>query len=98
LKEVKAPAAPAHLSKEARSKWDRIVADWIVSAADLMILQGGLEAWDQHQECRRLVAEQGVTFTTETGMIRVNPAVKVGLDSFAAFRQSWRQLGLQPEE
>jgi P27 family predicted phage terminase small subunit len=96
VKAVEVPPAPEHLSDEARDLWERIVGEWELDVGSLPILRGALESWDAYQECRRQVAADGPTFTTENGMIRQHPAAKLALDNFGAFRQAMRQLGLEP--
>lgn len=95
---VRIPTPPKHLSREAKAMWREITGEWVLGVDALGILRGALESWDSYQQCRSQVAKDGPTFKTETGMIRQHPAAKLALDSFAAFRQALRQLGLAPEE
>jgi P27 family predicted phage terminase small subunit len=98
LRAVKSPAPPKTLSRESRSTWRSITEEWVLGVDALGILRGALESWDAYQRCRDQVARDGPTFTTPSGMIRLHPASKAGLDAFAAYRQAMRQLGLQPED
>ena len=97
VRSVELPDPPPHLTPEAQAMWTGIVEEWVLDAAALPLLQGALEAWDQCQRCRAIVAEEGETVTSPSGLPRSHPALKAGLDSFAAFRQAMRQLGLAPE-
>jgi P27 family predicted phage terminase small subunit len=92
------PEPPDHLSAEAADMWREIAAEWVLDAGALPLLRGALESWDTYQACRKQVATEGPTFTTDTGMVRAHPAAKLALDNFAAFRQALRQLGLKPAE
>ena len=97
VRPVELPEPPAHLSPEAAEMWTDIVTEWVLDSAALPVLRGALEHWDQYQRCRAIIAREGETVTSPSGLPRAHPAVKAGLDSFAAFRQAMRQLGLQPE-
>lgn len=96
LEAVEAPDPPSHLSEEAAALWRDIVDEWVLGPEALPLLRGALEQWDNYQRCRAQVAQDGPTFTTESGMTRAHPAAKLALDSFAAFRMALRQLGLDP--
>jgi P27 family predicted phage terminase small subunit len=99
LKEVEIPAAPAHLSDEARSMWDKIAAEWLLGPDALPLLRAALEQWDLYQTARREVAERGATVVNpDSGMVRQHPAVKTATDALREFRMCMRQLGLQPPE
>jgi P27 family predicted phage terminase small subunit len=92
------PNAPRHLSPEGKTLWKDITGQWVLGADGLALLRHALEARDQYEVCRRQVAKDGPTFTTESGQIRAHPAAKLSLDFLSEFRMGLRQLGLQPED
>lgn len=96
VRAVVVPKAPGHLSKEAAKLWREIVNEWDLGPDGLAILRGALEHWDTYQACRAAVVRDGVTFQTESGLIRANPAAKLGNDAYSQFRMGMRQLGLEP--
>ncbi|MEO7684800.1 MAG: P27 family phage terminase small subunit, partial [Gemmatimonadaceae bacterium] len=92
------PKAPKHLTTESRKLFDAIVAQWQLGVDGIALLTNALESRDAYEVCRKQVAKDGPTFKAENGMIRVHPGAKLAIDYLSAFRQSMRQLGLQPEE
>lgn len=96
-KPLELPTPPIHLSEEAAAKWNAIVSEWVLDTPALLILRGSLEMWDSYQGYRAVVAQEGGTFRAGSGQVKVHPAAKLALDSFAAFRAGMRQLGLEPE-
>ena len=59
----------------------------------LRLLQAASEAWDRCQQARIAVAENGLTFTDDRGMVRVRPEVGVERDSRTAFMRALREAG-----
>lgn len=92
------PAPPSHLSDEAADMWRDITEKWLIGPDALPLLRAGLESWDLYQRCREEVSRDGPTVSTGQGMIRQHPAARVGTDALTAFRQCFRQLGLEPPE
>ncbi|MFC1660556.1 hypothetical protein ACFL3S_03680 [Gemmatimonadota bacterium] len=58
------------------------------------LLNEGLRARDRAEEARRTLAAQGVTFTSDSGVVHVHPAVRIEKDSTGIFIRVWNQLGL----
>ena len=86
--------APKHLTPDARKHWNRIQAEFELTADTALILQVGLENWDQGQEARRLIREQGLIL----GNGRRHPACEVQKNADALFMRSLRELGLNRGE
>jgi P27 family predicted phage terminase small subunit len=94
----KRPAPPFHLTKGAKEKWKVIVAEWVLDAAGLMLLQGALEQWDAYQEARKILAKDGPVVRNQSGMVRQHPASLVARDSLKGFRLTLKDLGLDQAE
>lgn len=92
------PRPPRHLSPASKRLWTEVVQQWSLGPDGLALFANGLESRDAYEVCRLQIAADGPTFRTETGQIRAHPAGKLALDYLSAFRQTMRQLGLQPEE
>jgi P27 family predicted phage terminase small subunit len=93
----KLPSSPAHLSKDASAWWGEVVRDFNMEPHHLRLLQAACEAWDRCQQARRAVAEQGLTFTDASGVIKANPAVSIERDARTLFARLVRELNLDEE-
>jgi len=95
--------APAGLSKEAQKWFVQIARDYELGLdhAAMLLLQTGLEAWDECRLCRSDVAKNGFTITGRFGEKRPNPAVSSMARSRSAMLRAFTALGLSfatPEE
>jgi phage terminase small subunit len=90
------PTPPEHLSDRAKTLWHAVLAKKkAVSEGRLAMIQAALEALDRADQCRALIAEQGLTTVTKTtGAVHVNPLTKIERESRAMFLASWRIAGL----
>jgi P27 family predicted phage terminase small subunit len=71
----------------------------VIAADGLPILRAGLEQLDMYDQARAQLQREGLTIAhPETGAIRAHPAAGIAKDALSAFRQCFRQLGLQPPE
>ena len=91
------PEPPAHLSERARGLWCEVLSTrGGTSAGRLALLQAGLEALDRADECRRVLAADGLIATTgKTGAVHIHPAAKLETEARRQFASIWRQLNLQ---
>ena len=94
---------PKGLSKEAQGWFRRIVSDYQLAddSAAKLLLQTGLEAWDESRLCRSDIARNGFTIVGRFNERRPNPAVSAMARSRSAFLRSFTALGLSfatPEE
>lgn len=93
----KVPPAPAHLSRESRRLWRRVVTEWVLDEAAQAVLLVGLEALDRLREAQAIVKRDGVVTVSPRGAVRASPALKVEAQSRAAFLAALKQLGLEEE-
>jgi P27 family predicted phage terminase small subunit len=94
---------PKHLSPEARKWFIAITKDYELNSdhAALLLLQTGLEAWDECRLCRSDVAKNGFTILGRFNEKRPNPAVSSMARSRSAMLRAFTALGLSfatPEE
>jgi phage terminase small subunit len=85
--EDRAPApAPEGLSSRAATLWAELVPRVVKGPGRLALLEEALRARDRADECRALIAAQGlVTITKRTGAFHVHPLVKAEKDARAVF-------------
>lgn len=85
---------PDHLSPESKIWFARIAADFVLGHHDLLVLQSAAEAWDRVQECRRILAVEGLTFVDNRKAIRPHPLVQVEITNRTSFARHIRDLAL----
>jgi len=61
------------------------------------LLQAAGEAWDRYQQARTALAEHGLTFTDDKGMVRARPEAAIERDSRIAFARLIRELDLDTD-
>jgi P27 family predicted phage terminase small subunit len=91
------PRAPKQLSKEAFAWWDRIVGDFDLDAAGLMILEAALDAFDRMRAAQADIKKRGISVEDRWGQLKQNPSVATERDSRAAMVKCLRELGLNLE-
>lgn len=93
------PKAPQHLSNSSRNVWRQVFQKWEVDGPTALVLQTALEAFDEIQECRRIIAADGAVLTNpKTKAQRPNPAIAQMRSARAAFLQATKVLNLEPED
>lgn len=91
------PAAPHHLSPEARKLWRRILGEFcITDAAGLALLGTALEAHDRMRQAQSAMAKHGPVFEDRFGGLRANPACSIERDARVAFVAALKALNLEP--
>lgn len=93
----KSSKPPAHLSRKAKDWWNKVVAEWVLDDAGLLILQVGLEAFDRMVEAQIHIKEHGAVAEDRWKQLKVNPAVLVERDSRTAMLAAFKQLHLDLE-
>jgi len=83
------------LSEDAKLLWYEIVGRRANSPERLVLLEVALFSLDRSEECRRIIAEEGLTKTTEaTGAHHAHPLLRIEKDSRAQFLTAWSHLQL----
>lgn len=91
--------APAWLSKDAKSEWQRVmpilIERHILTDADLASFENSCVAIGQVREMERLIKRAGHVVETDRGP-RAHPAVKIQSDAMTRARLLASELGLTP--
>lgn len=92
---------PMHLEAKTRKWWRNVLDDYDLEEHHVKLLTLAAEAWDRCQEARRILDENGLTYTDRFGCPRARPEVAIERDSRIAFARLLRELALDlepPEE
>jgi P27 family predicted phage terminase small subunit len=90
------PAAPHHLSREARRFWRSVLAEYELETHHLAILQAACEALDRTREARAAIEADGAYIDGRFGK-KAHPALAIERDSRTAMLRAIRELGLDLE-
>lgn len=96
---VKTPNAPSWLTKDGKAEWRRVapilVERRVLTEADLGTLESYCTAVARIREAERLIAADGPTYVSSTGIKR-HPAVSIQDASVKSARLCASELGLTP--
>jgi hypothetical protein len=93
---VKAPPPPTGLSSMSEDAWRLLVPSRARSPGRRLLVEQMLRALDRTEECRALIAAQGLTQSTKTtGMVHVNPLVKAEREARGLFAKLAGLLSLE---
>jgi P27 family predicted phage terminase small subunit len=94
----KTPAAPKHLSAEARRWWRSICNEYaITDKAGLLLLQTALEAFCRMRDAQKIIAEHGSMILDRHEQLKINPLIAAERDARSAMLQSLKALNLDLE-
>src|SRR5215218_3170208 len=91
------PEPPEHLSDQTAAWWRAVLQDYELEPHHLRLLQAAGEAWDRYRQARSALAEHGLTFTDEKGMVRARPEAAIERDNRIAFARLVRELDLDTD-
>ena len=87
---------PAHLSDGSKALWRALVPRRAKSPERMALLTTALESRDRAETASAIVAREGVVLTTQkTGMVHLNPVLRLERDSRQLFVRCWQALGLE---
>ncbi|MFC1660329.1 hypothetical protein ACFL3S_02535 [Gemmatimonadota bacterium] len=88
---------PDDLSEESRRLWEAATGDEPARWKPTMValLNEGLRARDRAQQARAVLEREGVSFTSDSGLVRAHPLLRVEKDASGLFLRIWRALGLE---
>src|SRR5215213_3009860 len=89
--------APQHLSEPTKAWWRAVLRDYELEPHHRRLLQAAGEAWDRYQQARAALAEHGLTFTDEKGLVRARPEAAIERDNRIAFARLVRELDLDTD-
>jgi P27 family predicted phage terminase small subunit len=94
------PRPPAHLSERAAAEWRRLaqelVANGVLTSADLRALELLSETLALEAEMRALIAAEGATIRSGEGGRKGHPALKIAADARAQAIRLLEAFGLTP--
>jgi P27 family predicted phage terminase small subunit len=94
----KKSSPPPTLSKEARARWQELVAEYGISdAAGLQILHTAMEAFDRMRGAQAQIAKDGQTHLDRFGQMKSHPLLPVERDARAAMLAALKALNLDVE-
>ncbi len=92
---VETPPPPEHLSERSCQLWEDVAGRRVNSPEQYVLLRVALEALDEADECRRIIAEDGLVLTTlGSGTKHKHPLLDAGRSARAAFTKTWALLNL----
>lgn len=92
------PQPPSDLRERGREFWDRIVATWDLTVAEIELLAEACRCLDELDALRDLVAEDGLRVVGSTGQQRVHPALAQARQTRQLLGRLLAQLELPDEE
>lgn len=94
------PPCPDHLDDVAAQEWQRIAPELeslgLLTQVDLAALAAYCQAYSRWIAAEAVIAAQGITYTSEKGMIRPHPAVSIAKESMRLIREFVSEFGLSP--
>jgi P27 family predicted phage terminase small subunit len=95
---ISEPRPPAHLSREAKSLWRRLVHEYdIQDAGGLAVLLQACESLDRLRQAQAAIAGTGPLLLDRFGQQKAHPMLVTERDSRSAFMQALKHLGLDIE-
>jgi P27 family predicted phage terminase small subunit len=91
------PPAPERLSAEAKSWWAKIVSEYDLDDASLLILESALESFDRMRQAQALLKKEGIVVKDRFGQPKQHPATLIERDSKAMLLRQVKALGLDLE-
>ena len=93
------PKPPAHLSREAKSWWRKLVAEYAISdEGGVLILQTAMEAFDAMRRAQSTISTEGETIKDRFDQTKSHPLHAVARDSRAQFLAALKALNLDIEQ
>src|SRR5215469_16208537 len=89
-----APKPPSHLAPATKAWWSSVLAKYVLDEHHIRLLTAAAEAWDRYQDARKVIAQQGATYTDRFGAPRLRPECAIERDSRLAFAKMLGQLDL----
>ena len=81
-------------TKEARQFFRHITAQYQIDEKHHAVFIGTCECLDRFYRCDEIIKSEGLTFKTESGQIRRNPATAIQKDAWSGFLMGLKALGL----
>jgi len=92
------PAPPRHLRKDGRDFWRTIVAEHGLESHQLALLCAVCEQFDLQEQARKVIAAEGMTYTTKSGAIKPRAELSIERQAVRLISTLLRQLKLDPDQ
>lgn len=94
------PEAPDYFTDFQRERWDKVAtmlhADDMLSDRFLSALEALCNVWQRWWEAKQNVDATGLTFTTDTGQTKQNPAVAIEKECLSLWLRFLQEFGYTP--
>jgi phage terminase small subunit len=88
-------ATPSHLTDKGQELFSKLQQDYDIFDPDgVVLLTAAVECFDRVNECRGIIAKEGLTDLDRFGQSRPHPCVKIERDARAQMLASIRALNL----
>jgi P27 family predicted phage terminase small subunit len=85
---------PKGLSTEARQWWRKVMNQYDMDSAGIMLLTQALQTLDRLREVQAQIGKEGLVVTNAQGQTKANPLLKVENDCKTCLLRYWKSLGL----
>ncbi len=94
------PQCPKHLDNTARKEWRRVAPilfeHGLLTELDTAALASYCQNYARWIDCEEIIAEEGLTFTTEKGYIGQRPEVGLANKCMTTIKDFCKEFGLTP--
>ncbi len=91
------PKAPAHLSREAQSWWEKFCSGWELDDPGLLLLESALESFDRMREAQVVLKKEKSFIFDRFHQRRAHPALLVERDAKLSLIKNLKALNLDLE-
>ena len=91
------PTPPRHLRKDGKDFWTTIVTEHDLESQQLALLCMACEQFDLQEQARKVIAKQGMTYTTKTGAIKPRAELSIERQAARLISTLIRQLALDAD-
>ena len=91
------PKPPEHLTREAKTLWRKLLAEWDLGDDALILLRAALESFDRCEQARKLLEKEGLVVLDRFNQPKAHPAASIERDSRLQMLRSFRALNLDME-
>jgi len=89
---------PAHLSTLTKEWYAAVIEEYQLDPHHLKLLQAAAECWDEYQQCRELLARDGLVISTGQGGMKPHPAATIARHARIGFARLIREMDLDCAE
>ncbi len=94
---AKIPQKPGDLSEDAGRWWQKILRDYDLDSAGLLLLANALSAYDRMKQAQIIIKAEGILAVDRFGQTRPHPATLIERDAKQTMLRNLKSLGLEVE-